>query len=51
LQSDGIEPEFCNVVLSLHMHMRRFISVACIEKETVRTRSKYGWHCFEFYTS
>jgi hypothetical protein len=26
------------------MHMRRFISVARIKKETVWTRSKYGWH-------
>jgi hypothetical protein len=33
------------------MHMWRFISVAGIEKETVWTRSKYGWHCFGLYTS
>jgi hypothetical protein len=44
LQPDGFQPEFGNLVLSLNMHMRRFISITGIEKDAIWTRSKYSWH-------
>ena len=37
LQSDGIEPDFRNLVVALHMHMRRLFSIAGVEEETVWT--------------
>ena len=46
LQPDRIEPEFRLAVVSFDMHVRRLVSVASVEEETIGATSEYGWHCF-----
>jgi hypothetical protein len=44
LQSDGIEPEFRGVILTLDVNMGWFIAITGIEEEPVRSSPQHGWH-------
>jgi hypothetical protein len=39
LQSDRLKPELCHFIITLDMHVRKFVTVACIKEEAVRTDS------------
>jgi hypothetical protein len=44
LQSDGIEPEFGCVVLTLDMNMGWLLAITCINEESIGTDSQHSWH-------
>jgi len=44
LQDNRVQPKLGNLVISLHMDMRRFAPISRIEKESIGTISQYGWH-------
>ena len=44
LQPDRVEPELCEVVVTLHVDMRCFIAVTSIEEEPIRAKSQHRWH-------
>ena len=44
LQPDRVEPELCEVVVTLHVDVRWFIAVTSIEEEPIRAKSQHRWH-------
>jgi hypothetical protein len=44
LQSDGIEPEFGCIILTLDMNVGWLLAITCIKEESVGTDSQYSWH-------
>src|SRR5260370_30342296 len=45
VQSHRIEPELSNIILPLNMHMFRFVAIASVKVEPIRSNSQYGGHC------
>jgi hypothetical protein len=44
LEPDRVKPELRHVVVTLHMDVGWFMSVASVEQEPVRAKTQYGWH-------
>lgn len=44
LKSNGIKPEFGDIVIALDMHMLRFIAITGIEEEPIGPHSENSWH-------
>jgi hypothetical protein len=44
LQSNWVEPELRQMILPLDVDMRRFLAVARVEEEPVRTEAQYRRH-------
>jgi len=48
VQSDRVKPELCQLVLTLDMDMRGFITIPRIEEETIRPDPQNRWHYSTF---
>jgi len=44
LQSHRLQPELCDLIVSLNMNMSGLIAVARVKEKPIRTKSQYGWH-------
>ena len=44
LQPNWVEPEFCRLILTFYMHVRRFIAISRIEEEPKWSNSQNRWH-------
>jgi hypothetical protein len=44
LQPDWVEPEFCHLILTFYMHMRRFIAISGVKEEPKWSNSQNRWH-------
>lgn len=44
LQSDRIEPELSDLVLTLDVNMLRLVAIARVEEQSVRAYPEYCWH-------
>jgi hypothetical protein len=44
LQPDRIEPQLGDLVLTLDVNVLRFIAIACVKEQSVRTYPEYRWH-------
>ena len=45
-QRDRVQPEFCRLIVSIHMNVGRLVRLMAVEIHTVRSRRQYGWHAF-----
>jgi len=50
LQSERIKPELYQLVVSLNVYMRRFITIPSVKEEPIWTDSEYGWHLCELHS-
>src|SRR6059036_3298816 len=44
LKSDRLKPELRDLILSFHVHVRRLLAVARVEKEPIPTQAQYRRH-------
>ena len=44
LQSDRVEPELRDLVLTLDVNMLWFVAIARVEEQSVRAYPEYCWH-------
>jgi hypothetical protein len=44
LKANWIQPELCELIVSLDMYMHRLLAIARVEKEPIRAYAQYGRH-------
>jgi hypothetical protein len=44
LQPHRIQPEFCDIIITLDVYVRRLISIASVKEESIGTKTQNRWH-------